>query len=215
MKVVPTGAVFYAVCNIKSENCKAKEGGAVTTVLLADSYEQVNTCKVCLNQKLRSGEWNVEGSRVSNMREVLDLAVVDPQGRVLVAVEIKINSSRHKKREKHILEQMSSKSSLRDVQYFVFATPDLILVCERNSDDPHANLHKLVRLSPKLSDPNFENLRQGETSSPLMKSKRHMLLERSFSKYFKTNTFTNELPNNIKNIFDSNEIVMEYVVKNT
>lgn len=211
MRVVPTGAVFYAVCELKLDNCAAREGGAVTTVLLSDTLEQVNTCKVCLNNKIREGEWAVEGSRVSNMRESLDLAILDNTGEVIVAVEIKSHIRNQKMRVKKILEGMSLKQSLLGTPYFAYASPNTVAIYERLED----SLHELFISKPDLTLPMFIDAVGDTPSSPLMQAKQHMLLERAFARYFKSDAFLRELPKNLKVVFSENEVFMEYVVKNT
>lgn len=211
MRVVPTGAVFYAVCDLKLEGCAARNGGAVTTVLLPDNFEQVNTCKVCLNNEIRKGKWTIEGSRVWNMREVLDLAILDDTGKVVVAVEIKSHIRNNKRHIEKILQGMSSKQSLLGTPYFMYASPNTVAIYERSENI----LHELFTAKPYLTLPIFDNIDVNTPKSPLMQAKQHMLLEREFAKYFKSDVFLRCLPNKLKVVFSENKVYMEHVLKST
>jgi len=74
-KVEPSGVILHGVCDIQTERCTAKAGGAITAVWGPPGRTQINVCRVCLEEKMRRGEglrpaptqsrqWKVEGARL-------------------------------------------------------------------------------------------------------------------------------------------------------
>ncbi len=63
-KVEPSGVVMTGVCDIQTSRCTAKEGGAITAVWGPPGRTQINVCRGCLEDKMRLGEWKVQGARV-------------------------------------------------------------------------------------------------------------------------------------------------------
>ncbi|MCR9942005.1 hypothetical protein [Vibrio owensii] len=214
MRVVPTGSILYGVCEIKSENCAARQGGAVTAIMLPDTLEQVNTCKVCLNDKVRRGEWSIDGAQVSNMKEVLDIALIDKSGNIIAAIEVKF-SDRKKTSVEHTLQKMSSVNSLAETQYFIYASPQQIYIYQRENSSFDKSISKCAMIKPDLTEPMFADVIWDTPKSYLYKAKQGMLLERAFAKYFETSAFHNSLPRDLASEFESNQVVMSYVVKNT
>jgi len=62
-EVEPTGVVMTGECSIKTEVCIAKKHGPITAVWAPPGRIQVNVCGACLDEKIRRGEWEVEGAR--------------------------------------------------------------------------------------------------------------------------------------------------------
>ena len=63
-KVEPSGVVLHGVCDIQTDRCTAKAGGAITAVWGPPGRTQINVCRACLEEKMRRGEWVVEGARL-------------------------------------------------------------------------------------------------------------------------------------------------------
>jgi hypothetical protein len=63
-KVEPSGVVLHGVCDIQTAHCTAKAGGAITAVWGPPGRTQINVCRACLEEKMRCGEWVVEGARL-------------------------------------------------------------------------------------------------------------------------------------------------------
>lgn len=64
MKVEPSGVVMRDICSIQTDKCTAKEGGPITAVWGPPGRTQINVCRACLEEKIRIGEWEVEGARL-------------------------------------------------------------------------------------------------------------------------------------------------------
>ena len=63
MKVEPTGIVFVATCSIQTPRCTAIQPQPITAVW-GTPRVQIDVCRACLEEKMRLGEWQVEGARV-------------------------------------------------------------------------------------------------------------------------------------------------------
>ena len=64
MKVEPSGVVMTGECSIKTSACTSKSRGPITAVWGPPGRTQINVCGACLEEKMRAGEWEVEGARV-------------------------------------------------------------------------------------------------------------------------------------------------------
>ena len=64
MKVEPSGVVLTGVCSIQTDRCTAREAGPITSVWGPPGRTQINVCRACLEEKIRTGEWQVEGARL-------------------------------------------------------------------------------------------------------------------------------------------------------
>lgn len=64
MKVEPSGVVMTGECSVKTDACTAKTANPITAVWAPPGRTQVNVCSACLEEKIRTGEWKVEGARV-------------------------------------------------------------------------------------------------------------------------------------------------------
>ena len=64
-KVEPSGVVLVGVCEVQTGKCTAKSSSPITAVWTPPGRTQTNVCRACLEEKIRIGEWHVEGARVS------------------------------------------------------------------------------------------------------------------------------------------------------
>lgn len=63
--VEPSGVIFVGECSIQTEVCIAKTPKPITAVWGPPHQRtQINICRACLDEKIRTGEWYVEGARV-------------------------------------------------------------------------------------------------------------------------------------------------------
>ena len=62
--VEQSGVVMHGVCDIQTDRCTAKAGGAITAVWGPPGRTQINGCRACLEEKMRRGEWEVKGARL-------------------------------------------------------------------------------------------------------------------------------------------------------
>ena len=64
LKVEPSGVVMTGECEIQTEVCTAKTPGPITALWVPPGRTQTNVCRACLEEKMRVGEWDVEGARI-------------------------------------------------------------------------------------------------------------------------------------------------------
>ena len=64
MRVEPSGVVMMGECSIKTDVCVAKTVSPITAVWSPPGRTQINVCRACLDEKIRTGDWEVEGARV-------------------------------------------------------------------------------------------------------------------------------------------------------
>ncbi len=63
-KIEPSGVVLVGVCAVQTERCTAKQPKPITAVWGSPGRTQINVCDSCLKEKMRLGEWDVEGARI-------------------------------------------------------------------------------------------------------------------------------------------------------
>jgi len=59
VKVEPSHVVMWGICEVQTNVCSAKDGGAITAVWTSPGRKQVNVCNECYEKKKESGEWVV------------------------------------------------------------------------------------------------------------------------------------------------------------
>ena len=64
MKVEPSGVVMVGECDVQTAKCQALTPSPITAVWGTPGRLQINVCRACLDEKIRVGEWDVEGARV-------------------------------------------------------------------------------------------------------------------------------------------------------
>jgi len=70
MKVEPSGVVMIDICSIQTDKCVAKKPAPVTAVWSPPGRTQMNVCRPCLEEKIRAGEWEIQGARVEQRVDV-------------------------------------------------------------------------------------------------------------------------------------------------
>jgi len=86
MRVEPSGVVMMGICDIQTPKCSAKELAAITAVWTTPSRSQINVCRECLEEMIRSGQWEIPNARISRH---IDVAAIDSNNRLLLAIEVK------------------------------------------------------------------------------------------------------------------------------
>ncbi len=63
MRIEPSGVVLIDECEIRTSKCQALTPKPITAVWSSPGRRQINVCGACLNEKIRIGEWDVEGAK--------------------------------------------------------------------------------------------------------------------------------------------------------
>jgi hypothetical protein len=90
MIVEPSGVVFLGECELQLPPCTARTPAPVTAVWVPPGRRQTNVCRACLDDMVRSGDWEIHGARVP---ERFDVAGYDAEGRRLLIVEVRARPS--------------------------------------------------------------------------------------------------------------------------
>jgi hypothetical protein len=86
MRIEPTGIVLQDVCSIQTEKCVAKQAAPITAVWTLPGRVQVNVCRSCLEEQVRSGEWEIQGARIERCA---DIVVYSQDNKPQLVVEVK------------------------------------------------------------------------------------------------------------------------------
>ena len=86
MKIEPTGIVLVAACDIQTEKCIARQPAPITAVWTLPGRVQVNVCRPCLEEQVRSGKWEIQGARIERRA---DVAVYSQDKKLQMVVEVK------------------------------------------------------------------------------------------------------------------------------
>lgn len=90
MKIEPSGVIFVDVCHIQTDKCVAKQPAPVTAVWGTPGRLQINVCRPCLEEQVRTGEWEIQGSRIKSRADVV---VYSPNRKRQLVVEVQSNPS--------------------------------------------------------------------------------------------------------------------------
>jgi hypothetical protein len=63
MKVEPSGVVMLGRCSVRSAYCTALEPAGITAVWGSPGRLQIDVCRECLDEQIRTGQWEVAGAR--------------------------------------------------------------------------------------------------------------------------------------------------------
>lgn len=124
MKVETSGVIMCGICSVQTDKCLAKEVAPITAVWVPPGRQQLNVCNVCLEEKIRIGEWVVEGAKVKGMRRSFDIAVFNKQNNLVLLVEIKNNIGTSKSWAVTRYDKLLSYNSIPEVPYFILMLPD-------------------------------------------------------------------------------------------
>lgn len=91
MYVEPSGIVVIGTCEVQTERCVALRPAPVAAVRTGPQSEVV-ACGACLNEMVRSGEWEIPGARVTPRHDVV---AMDAHGRPRLIIHVKPNAPRN------------------------------------------------------------------------------------------------------------------------
>jgi|SRR5882724_5163490 hypothetical protein len=86
MNIEPSGVLIVGLCEVQTEKCTARVPAPITAVWALPARRQINVCSSCLDEMVRSGEWQIEGAR---LKRRADVAVFDKSGNLQLVVEAK------------------------------------------------------------------------------------------------------------------------------
>jgi len=164
MKVETTGVIMLGICSVKTAKCLAREVAPITAVWIPPGRQQLNVCKACLEEKIRTGEWDVEGAKVKGMKRHFDVAVFNRHNDLVLVVEIKNKIGTSKSWAVNMYDKLLKYSSIPEVPYFMMMLPDKVYLWKSDKGQlvhifdtynilkPYADLSDL-----KLSDVNTDN----------------------------------------------------------
>lgn len=93
MKVEPSGVVMIGECDIRLPQCTATIPAPITAVFTSPNRKQVDVCRVCLENMIRDGEWEIAGARLN---QHIDIAGYDARGTLQLIVEVRGRLNRQK-----------------------------------------------------------------------------------------------------------------------
>ncbi|MDR3557697.1 MAG: hypothetical protein P4L55_23315 [Syntrophobacteraceae bacterium] len=73
-------------CEVQTDKCIAKQPAAITAVWGTPGRKQINVCRSCLDEMVRSGDWEIEGARIAKH---VDIVVYDENKNVTLVLEVK------------------------------------------------------------------------------------------------------------------------------
>jgi hypothetical protein len=127
MKVEPSGVIFSGVCQIRT--CAAKQPKPITAVWVPPGRTQVDICGACLDEKIRLGEWKIEGARVAGMKiRPENVAVYAPDAKLQIVVKIKKRLGTSVEWVSRMYQDMRTYALLPNSPYFLFAFPDFFYI---------------------------------------------------------------------------------------
>lgn len=85
MKVEPSGVVMIGECEIRTPFCTALTPAPITAVWGIPARRQTDVCGRCLEEMVRRGEWEIQGSKLPRK---YDLAVYDKNERLQLVIEV-------------------------------------------------------------------------------------------------------------------------------
>ena len=121
MKIEPTGVILVDFCSIQTEKCVAKNPAAITAVWTLPGRVQVNVCRPCLEEQVRSGEWDIQGAKIGRRA---DVAVYSTDKKPLLVVEVKRKPKDNKNMREwatRIHRNLITHSGVPSAPYFLLA----------------------------------------------------------------------------------------------
>lgn len=123
MKVETTGVILMDVCGVQTDRCVAKSIAPVTAVWTLPARVQVNVCRPCLEEQLRSAEWQLLEARVKRR---VDIAVYSPSKELVLVVEVKKEPKARaasKKWAEQVRHNLLTHAGIPGTPYFLLAVP--------------------------------------------------------------------------------------------
>lgn len=136
MNIEPSGVVIAGVCEIQTEKCSAKVPAPITAVWALPARRQINVCSPCLDEMIRSGEWQIEGAR---LRRRADVAVFDKSGNLQLVVEAKYIRPEEDtlNRAVQIRRNLLAHSGIPDSPFFLIVFPGHFYLWKKGQPDTY------------------------------------------------------------------------------
>lgn len=135
MRVEPTGVIMMDVCGIQTDRCVAKKAAPVTAVWTLPARVQVNVCRPCLEEQIRSGEWQLQDVK---LKRRMDIAVYSPGKDLVLVVEVKkkpVSGAASKGWAMGIRHNLLAHAGIPGAPYFLLAVPPDVIYLWKN-DSP-------------------------------------------------------------------------------
>jgi hypothetical protein len=122
MNIEPSGVLIVGLCEVQTEKCTARVPAPITAVWTLPARRQINVCSPCLDEMVRSGEWQIEGAR---LKRRADVAVFDKSGNLQLVVEAKYMKPNEDslKRAVQIRRNLLVHSGIPDSPFFLIVFP--------------------------------------------------------------------------------------------
>lgn len=138
MKIEPSGVIFTDICSVQTERCEAKKAAPITAVWTFPARLQVNVCRPCLEEQVRSGEWEIPGAKIEKRA---DIAVYSPDNGIQLIVEIKKKPQQIENPKlwaTTIYRNLLMHGGIPNVPYFMLVVPpEFIFLWKRDNYLPH------------------------------------------------------------------------------
>jgi hypothetical protein len=136
MKIEPSGVLVVGLCEVQTEKCTAKVPAPITAVWALPARRQINVCSSCLEEMVRNGEWQIEGSR---LKRRADVAVFDRSGNLQLVVEAKYlkPSEDTLHRAVQIRRNLLVHSGIPDSPFFLIVFPAHLYLWKKGSPDTY------------------------------------------------------------------------------
>lgn len=133
MKIESSGVIFTGVCSIQTEKCVAKQPSPITAVWTSPGRMQIDVCRICLEEQIRAGEWEIQGARVTKRA---DIAVYSPDKKLQLVVEVKKKPNQELDSEwaQTVFRNLVVHSGIPLSPYFLLVIPNDYLYLWRNAD---------------------------------------------------------------------------------
>jgi hypothetical protein len=136
MNVEPSGVVILGICEVQTEKCTAKVPASITAVWALPARRQINVCSPCLDEMIRSGDWQIEGAR---LKRRADVAVFDKSGNLQLVVETKYIKPDQDmpSRAIQIRRNLLAHSGIPDSPFFLIVFPDHLYLWKKALRDTY------------------------------------------------------------------------------
>ena len=136
MNIEPSGVLTVGVCEVQTEKCSAKVPAPITAVWALPARRQINVCSPCLDEMIRSGEWQIEGAR---LRRRADVAVFDKSGNLQLVVEAKYIRPEEDtlNRAVQIRRNLLAHSGIPDSPFFLIVFPGHFYLWKKGPPDTY------------------------------------------------------------------------------
>ncbi|GEM_PF-2110755 len=79
MKIEPSGVVMNGICDIQTSRCSATRPAPITAIWYFPNREQVNVCRTCLKEMIRSGQWELQDINIGTKDQLRLVVEVLPE----------------------------------------------------------------------------------------------------------------------------------------